>query len=133
MRGHVPARSGEELLHAASERFVGSGVRHAATGLGAAWAYVQFAAFRLVTFYVAQLPDRDVLSDIGFREDGPGANLWLVLPDDEGVLAGQVDRQGVTCVSPVQVYVDLKGHPERAEEAATTIRRYYEEQWPDER
>jgi len=131
--GHAVARSGDELQFLASELLRGSGIGHAATGLGAAWLYVQFAAFRLVTFYVTQLPDPDVLSDIGFRESGSGANLWLVMPNDEGVFAGQMDRQGVTCVSPAQVFVDLKGHPERAPEAAAEVRRFCEEKWSDER
>jgi hypothetical protein len=77
-----------------------------------------FAAFRTVTCYVADLPPRDVLASLGFHEDERGANLWLALPRDEGVFLGVEERDGLPCVHPVQVWLDLKGHPERASEAA---------------
>ena len=32
------------------------------------------------------------------------------------------NRDGLRCVHPVQVYMDLKGHPERAAEAAQHLR-----------
>ena len=40
------------------------------------------------------------------------ANLWLVLPDDEGVFHGSQEQNGVRYVSAVQTYLDLKGQPE---------------------
>gem|GEM_PF-4192249 len=52
-----------------------------------------------------------------------GAFVWLVFPRDEGVFHGVQEVDGVRCVHPVQVYVDLKGHPERADEAAEHLLR----------
>ncbi len=40
-----------------------------------------------------------------------------------GVFHGVQEVVGVRCVHPVQVYVDLKGHPERADEAAEHLLR----------
>ncbi len=121
IRGHVTARDGEELLGRA--KALEAKVPYAATGLAAAYAYTQFAAFRLATFYVARRPPDKVLSDLGFREEPRGANVWLVVPNDEGVFDG-ADTIGkvVHCVHPVQAYVDLKAHPERAQEAAAELR-----------
>ncbi|MCX6924806.1 MAG: type IV toxin-antitoxin system AbiEi family antitoxin [Verrucomicrobia bacterium] len=31
-------------------------------------------------------------------------------------------REGISCVHPVQVYLDLKNHPERSTEAAQALR-----------
>jgi len=50
------------------------------------------------------------------REDAQGANMWLVVPNDQGVFHGAADWEGVRCVHPVQVYLDLLAHPERARE-----------------
>jgi hypothetical protein len=128
MRGHVTARDGEELLSKAAAALEGK-VRYAATGLGAAYIYTHFAAFRLATLYVARRPPEAILKALGFREEARGANVWLVIPSDEGVLDGEGVFEGADeyskvthCVHPVQAYVDLKAHPERAQEAAAELR-----------
>ena len=48
--------------------------------------------------------------------------MWLVVLNDEGVFHGASEVEGVRCVHPVQVYLDLKAHPERADEAAKKLR-----------
>ena len=120
--GHVTARSGEELLRRLADALGRDKIRHAATGLGAAWLHTEFAGFRLVTFFVASRPDDAFLKKAGFREESRGANVWLVIPDDAGVFDGFERKQGIACVHPVQTYIDLLGHPERAKEAAAELR-----------
>ena len=66
-----------------------------------------------------------MLEALNFREDERGANIWLVLPNDEGVFYGSEVRDGIPCAHPVQVYLDLKDHPERASEAAAKLRQDY--------
>ncbi len=122
LRGHVTARSGDELLPKLGEAFAHAGLRHAATGLAAAWLHTQFASFRLASIFVARPPDDSVLREIGYREQAKGSNVWLVVPNDEGVFDGTTDVGGVPCVHPVQAYLDLGAHPERAKEAANELR-----------
>ncbi len=122
IEGHVPARSGEDLAEQVSKILRKEGLQHAATGLAAAWAYTKFAQFRIASFYLGQEPTDGLLERLGFRADPKGANLWLVVPNDLGVFQGAADREGLTCVHPVQAYLDLKGHPERAKEAAERLR-----------
>ncbi|MBK7397237.1 MAG: MarR family transcriptional regulator [Myxococcales bacterium] len=122
LRGHVTARSGEELVAKLAEGFTRASLRHAATGLAAAWLWTGFASFRLASMFVAAQPDEALLREVGFREQPKGANAWLVLPNDEGVFDGAVEAQGIACVHPVQAYVDLGAHPERAKEAADELR-----------
>ena len=98
------------------------GVEHAATGLAAAWALTRFASFRIATVYLPADPSPDLVERLGFREGPRGANLWLVVPNDAGVFQGAVAKDGIRCVHPVQVYVDLKEHPERSAEAAERLR-----------
>ena len=122
IRGHVTARDGEDLLTKAVDALEGK-TRYAATGLAAAYLYTQFAAFRLATFYVDRRPPEALLKALGFREEARGANLWLVIPNDQGVFDGADDiSKAAYCVHPVQAYVDLKSQPERAQEAATELR-----------
>ena len=121
VRGHVAARSSEALLGELAGSLEDNGIQHAATGLGAAWLLTRFAGFRTVTFYVRPWPSNELLDKIGFREEDRGANVWLVVPKDEGVFHGQRHVEGIECVHPVQVYLDLKGHPERAAEAADEL------------
>lgn len=122
VKGHVAARSGEALLDQLAKQLRELGVEQAATGLAASWLLTRFAGFRIVTTYVIEIPPSEILGQLGFREDVPRANLWLVVPSDEGVFHGASDRDGVPCVHPVQAYLDLKGQPERAEEAAEHLR-----------
>lgn len=123
--GHIPARSGDELLRKLCTALEAAAVEHAATGLAGAWLVTHFAGFRLVTVFVRAMPPGGLLNRLGFREDPRGANVWLVVPRDEGVFQGAETRDGVQCVHPVQVYLDLKGHPERAPEAAEKLRAEY--------
>lgn len=125
LKGVVAARSGDEALQQLASVFASEQIPYAASGLGAAWLLSHFTGFRRVTFYLKQLPSASLLEKIGFREGESGANVWLVLPNDEGVFLGEEVRQGVRCVSPVQAYLDLKGHPERAQEAAERLREQY--------
>lgn len=122
IKGHIPARSGDELLRGLAGSLAKRHIDHAATGLGAAWLLTRFAGFRLATFYLREAPESKLLEALSFREEERGANVWLVVPNDEGVFQGAALHRGVRCVHPVQVYVDLEGQPERAEEAAERLR-----------
>lgn len=122
MQGHVAARSGIELSRLIANALEAGGISHAATGLAGAWQLTHFAAFRTATFYVGEVPGPAFMEKVGFREGKQGANLWLVLPNDAGVFQGASDRDGICCAHPLQVYLDLQEHPERAAEAAERLR-----------
>jgi hypothetical protein len=120
---HIAARSSDEILRRISEQLTRCNLRHAATGLAGAWLVDQFAGFRLVTFYVAQIPSDESRQAMGFHDERRCENVWLVVPNDKGVFHGAAEREGICCVHPVQVYLDLKGHPERSVEAAEQLRK----------
>ena len=123
IRGHIAARGGDALIHAIAESLSRSEEDYAATALPAAWLWASFAGFRLATVYLSAVPSAGLKKDLGFREEVRGANTWLVVPNDEGVFDGVKDVDGIRCVHPVQVYVDLKDHPERSTEAAEELRK----------
>jgi hypothetical protein len=120
--GHVTSRAGEELTAKIARVLASGGFRYAATGLAAAWLHTHFAGFRLVTFFADTIPDEAILGKIGFRQEPKGANVWLVVPNDEGVFVGAEKKDGIHCVDPLQTYLDLKSQPERAKDAADEIR-----------
>ncbi len=122
VQGHIAARSGDALVKQLSTQLADFKVDYAATGLAAAWLYDQFAMFRLTTVYVKELPLPEQMRALGFREESEGANTWLVVPNDDGVFEGSREVDGVRCVHPVQVYVDLKDQPERSREASLHLR-----------
>ena len=121
-RVHVVARNGEGATLAIGRALQAAQVEHAATGLSAAWLWAPFAAFRTATFYVDRF-DLKTLGELGGREVENGENVWLVQPNDAGVYEGSAVRNGIRCVSAIQTYLDLKGHRERAAEAAGELRR----------
>lgn len=120
--GHMATRSGEQTLRLLADGLHGQGVRYAATGLASAWLLTKFSGFRLTTMYVTEHPASEILESLGFREEERGANVWIVVPKDEGAFQGTDQRDGITCVHPVQAYLDLKDQPERAKEAADHLR-----------
>ncbi len=123
VRGHVAARGGDHLIRSIADTLYKVEERHAATALPAAWLWTGFAGFRLATVYLSMVPSAGLKKDLGFREEARGANTWLVVPNDEGVFDGAEAVDGIPCVHPVQVYVDLKDQPERATEAAEELRK----------
>jgi hypothetical protein len=91
VRGHIAARSSDDVLRQLAAQLKQSKVEHAATGLAGAWLINQFAGFRLVVFYVGQMPSAVALNEMGFHEEQRGENVWLVVPNDEGVFHGAVE------------------------------------------
>lgn len=125
VRGHFPARSGDALVRLLVKRLTAARVRYAATGLAAAWLMTRFAAFRIATIYVDQSAADSLAKSLELREENRGANVWLVAPNDRGVFQGSAERDGIWCVHPVQAYLDLAEHPERAAEAAEQLRQEF--------
>ena len=125
VRGHLAARSGDELSDKLAARLQSNDIEHAFTGLAAAWQYTHFAMFRLASVYLPDGITGATLDALGVREGTKGANLWLVAPDDEGVLHGVAEVEGLRCVHPVQAWLDLQSHPERAADAADALRERY--------
>ena len=122
LRGHIAAGSGDGLTRSLAATLSQMEVSYAATALPAAWLWTRHAGFRLTTVYLPEIPSTALLADLGFREESRGANTWLAIPDDEGVFDGASEVEGIRCVHPVQAYLDLLSHPERAREAAAELR-----------
>ena len=123
--GHIPARDGDELIRNLAGALADQPHQptYAATGLAAAWCMGRYAAFRTASVYVHHEDAVDDLRDLSFRQTDRGANVWILVPADRGVFEGVATRDGVHCVAPVQVYMDLHAHPERAHEVALEVRR----------
>lgn len=124
VRGHVSAKTSQALQAEVALALSIADVRFAATGLAAAWKYVPYARYRIVSFYVDGISEarlEKLLGEIGYRSGARGANLWLIFPSDEGVFLGARDQKDLRCVSPVQTYLDLLHHPERASDAAQEL------------
>lgn len=125
IQGHIPSRTSEALVADLSEHFRAEAIGYAATGLSAAWQLTHFVAYRIVSVYLDHDLPLSRIEELGFREDDRGANTWFVIPNDRGVFQGSSIQDGVRCVHPVQVYLDLLGHPERASDAADRVRSDY--------
>lgn len=125
IKGFVAERTSSQAVKNLVETFKTNDLNYAVTGLSAAWLLTSFATFRTSTIYLAEEPSDDVLKKARFTKGEKGSNVWLVIPNDEGVFDGASDREGIICAHPIQIYLDLKGHPERAKEAAEVLREQY--------
>lgn len=122
IKGFVAERTGNLIVKKLVEIFKSNNVNYALTGLSAAWLLSSFAAYRTATIYLSEEPSEEHLQKANFAKGEKGSNVWLVVPNDEGVFDGAFFQEGIRCVHPVQIYLDLKGHPERAKEAAERLR-----------
>lgn len=125
VRGILGARSSDEVMQNLAKALDRRRVGYAMTGLAGAWLLTQHAMFRTVTVLLRQEARPSLLSDLGVIDEPRGANVWLVAPNDDAVFMGSRLEHGLSCAHPLQVYLDLKAHPERAAEAAAEVRRRY--------
>ena len=125
IKGFIAERTSDQVLSRLSTFFETGETDYALTGLSAAWVLSRFATFRTSTFYLSDYPSESDLKALGFVKGEKGSNVWLVVPNDVGVFDSVLDKQGIRCAHPVQVYLDLKAHPERAKEAAEILRAEY--------
>lgn len=125
VRGSLGARSSDEVMQNLAKALDRRGVGYAMTGLAGAWLLTQHAMFRTVTVLLRDEAPPSLLGDLGVIDEPRGANVWLVIPNDDAVFMGSRLEHGVSCAHPLQVYLDLKAHSERAAEAAADVRRHY--------
>lgn len=121
-RGIVGGRSAEEIMQRLARALEGRRVKYAITGLAGAWLLTEFAMFRTITALLGGPVEPSLLAELRFQEEPRGANVWLAVPDDDGPFVGSRTQHGIVCAHPLQVYLDLKGQPERASEAAAELR-----------
>lgn len=87
----------------------------------AAWLRYPYTIPPVVTAY---LPDKRLLDVIPYRRVNTGGNLWLVLPDDNGVFRETYERKGFLLASDVQIYLDLLQVGQRGPDQAAEFRQW---------
>jgi hypothetical protein len=103
-----------------------NGMPYAVTQLSAAWRYSPMVRFdRSVIYIDCKIDDvqkwTDLMAHLEARSVESGANLFLWLVEDSAVFVGAQEREGVTLVSPLQLYLDLHSLSGRGAEAAQEI------------
>jgi len=96
----------------------------AVTQFLAAWTRHPYTEPVVCSAYVSRLPDAAALEQLGLRSVDEGGKLWLLSPDDEGVLKETQTHHGLTLVSDAQIYLDLQRTGLRGPEAASALREW---------
>ena len=92
----------------------------------AGWLRVPYTIPPVVSVYVTRFPDEDLLQrELGARRVAPGAGrLRLVVPSDfRGIVSDGRNIGDFYVVSDVQMYLDLLGAGQRADEQAEELRK----------
>lgn len=102
-------------------------VRCALAEFSAASRLAPMVRYKRAAVYVEESRSRDVLADLltdlDLKEVDSGASAVLWLTDDDSVFYNSEDRDGLSTVSSLQVYLDLRRNPARGEEAAAELLR----------
>ena len=98
------------------------GIEYALTGFSGAARFAPAVRYTRAMAYVYNTRE-NVASLLNLKEVESGANVTLLGPYDEGVFYGTQMIDDVRIVSPLQVYLDVKGYRGRGEEAAEAILR----------
>lgn len=110
----------DEVEEAVSRVCQEQGIPYALTAFSAASRVAPSVRGQRTTIYVSTVSD-DLVNGVGLREVPSGANVSLMVPYDEGVYYSIRDIGSRKIVSPVQLYLDLKGYRGRGEEAAEAV------------
>jgi hypothetical protein len=90
----------------------------------AAWARHAYTEPAVCSAYASRLPETATLDQLGLRPVEEGGKLWLLIPDDEGILQETQSENGLTLVTDAQIYVDLQRTGLRGPEAAGALREW---------
>ena len=90
----------------------------------AAWNRHPYTAPVVCSAYVSRLPDSATLERWGLRPVEEGGKLWVLIPDDEGILKETQSVNGLPLVTDAQIYVDLQRTGLRGPEAAGALREW---------
>ncbi len=74
--------------------------------------------------YVSRFPSKEEVKDLGLREVPDAGNLWLYLPEDEGVFLEVSQPLKLPVVSDAQIYLDLQNTGLRGPDAAQALREW---------
>ena len=96
----------DEVTRQLSTRLESLGARYVLSRLAAARFIEPYAPARVVDIYVDREPD-DLARTLDLISVDRGESVRLVNPSDEGVFQFAIERNTVTCVNPVQLFVDL--------------------------
>jgi hypothetical protein len=103
-----------------SQAYREKGIRYALTGFSGAARIAPNVRYQKAMAYVSEQSE-EVVSQLTLKEVPSGANMLLFTPYDEGVFYGVREIDGISIVSSVQLYLDLKNIPGRGEEAAMAV------------
>jgi hypothetical protein len=95
-------------------------ITYALTGFSGADRLAPMVRNQKFMAYVSNLTD-DIKADLMLKEVSSGANVTLLIPFDEGVYYKTKEYDGINIVSPIQLFLDLKGYKGRGDEAAEAI------------
>lgn len=115
-----PIPDPDELAMRLSERLGRLGVKYALTRLAAARFVEPYAPARVVDVYLDGEPG-DLAPSLNLFPVHSGESVRLVKPSDAGVFQFTEQRQGVTLVNPVQLFVDLSSGRGRESDVAERL------------
>ncbi len=103
-----------------------NGITYALTQLSAAWRYSPMVRYDRSVVYIDKKVEseanlKSLLGHIDAGEVDTGVNCTLWITDDPAVFLDAREVDGVTLVSPLQLYLDLKVLSGRGEDAAQEI------------
>lgn len=96
------------------------GIKYALTGFSGSARLAPAVRYKRAFVYIEEYEEA-IASQLDLKKVTSGANVTLLTPYDEGVFYNSRQIDGISVVSPVQIYLDLVGFRGRGEEAANAI------------
>lgn len=91
------------------------------TQWAAAWQRHGYTEPEVCSAYVSRFPTKQELEHLGLREVPEAGNVWLYIPEDEGVFLETQEGLNRRVVSDAQIYLDLQKTGLRGPEAAQAL------------
>ena len=97
------------------------GAAYALTMFSGAARVAPFVRYNFAAFYFSR-STLELEQQLEITQTSSGANVWVSRPFDDGVYYGLQNRDGLSVVSNVQLYLDLINYRGRGEEQANAVR-----------
>ncbi len=95
-------------------------IRYALTGFSAAARLAPAVRYNRSMIYVEAITE-ELIHEFSIKPAASGANVFLLVPFDEGVFHHRIKVDKIFLVTPVQAYLDLIGYRGRGEESAKVL------------
>jgi len=122
IEGRISSGTSSERVQDIIARIKTRDLQYAVTGLSTVDLLQESFDHDPTSICLQKKPSKRWISELGIKLGSDSPNIWLIIPNDEGIFHGSFEQDGIHSVHPVQAFIDLQWHFHEGQAAAELIR-----------